>query len=402
MSIIGLPWRWNRLEAAGSLGDLGTLLPLAIGIVFVNGLDPGAVFLPVGLFYIGSGLFFGTTVPVQPMKVIGAYAIATGMSAGEVYAAGLLMGGALLLFGASGAAGFIGRCTPKAVIRGVQLTTGLLLMTQGLRFILGESSFQALQGAAEPFLALQEIAGVPVGLPLGILGVLVTLLLVDNRRFPAGLAVVSGGVLAALLLGPDVAFHALDPGFHLPRILPAGWPSPEEFRNAFFLAVVPQLPLTLLNADIAFVDLSSSYFGRQAGRITYRTAALSMSAANLCSALLGGMPMCHGAGGLAAHYRFGARTAASNLMIGGFFLVLTLFLGGSILELLKLLPMAVLGVLLLFAGGQLGMRAIDLEGREEFFVALLIVAVTLAANLAVGFVAGFALSCALRLERFHV
>jgi SulP family sulfate permease len=69
------------MEFAGSLGDLGTLLPLALGLILINGLSPHGVFLAVGLYFIFSGIYFGVTVPVQPMKIIGAYAIATTMTA---------------------------------------------------------------------------------------------------------------------------------------------------------------------------------------------------------------------------------------------------------------------------------------------------------------------------------
>ena len=82
---------FNRVEFAGALGDLGTLLPLAIGLILINGLSPAGLFLSVGLFYILSGIYYGVTVPVQPMKVIGAYAITTGMNVSQITASGLLI-----------------------------------------------------------------------------------------------------------------------------------------------------------------------------------------------------------------------------------------------------------------------------------------------------------------------
>ena len=102
-----LPYAFNRLEFAGSLGDLGTLLPLAIGMIMVNGLDPSGLFLSVGLFYIFTGIYFGITTPVQPMKVIGAYAIATAMTPHQIMASGILMGACLLFIGATGAELFL-------------------------------------------------------------------------------------------------------------------------------------------------------------------------------------------------------------------------------------------------------------------------------------------------------
>ena len=130
--------RFNRMEFAGSLGDLGVLLPLAIGMILINGLDPLGLFLAVGLFYIFSGLYFGVTAPVEPMKVIGAYAIATGISGTQIQASGLLIGLLLVIIGGTGAITLIGRLIPKPVIRGVQLSTGILLVSQGVKLMLGK------------------------------------------------------------------------------------------------------------------------------------------------------------------------------------------------------------------------------------------------------------------------
>ena len=114
------------------------------------------------------------------------------------------------------------------------------------------------------------------------------------------------------------------------------------------------------------------------------------------------MPLCHGAGGLAAHYRFGARTAGSNLIIGLIFVVLALFLGTGILAIVYLIPLSILGVLLLYAGSQLGMTMIDLMSRKDLFVALVMLGITLATNLAVAFLVGIALAYALKSERLSV
>ena len=223
-------FRFNRMELAGSLGDLGVLLPIAIAMVLFNGLDPLGLFLSIGVFYILSGVYFGITVPVQPMKVIGAYAIATAMSADQILASSLLMGAFLLLIGITGAIDLIRRITPKAVIRGVQLSTGALLIAGGVKFMIGTSSFQVLQKAAEPHLAVQSIGPIPVGLLIGILGGIVTLLLLDSRRFPAGLVVVAGGFAVGLALGARMPPEGL--GLHLPRWLPFGFPSEADFTGA--------------------------------------------------------------------------------------------------------------------------------------------------------------------------
>ncbi len=79
-------FRFNRMEFAGSLGDLGTILPLAVGMIMINGMHPTGVFLGFGLFYILSGMYFRVTCPAEPMKVISSYALATGISVGQIQA----------------------------------------------------------------------------------------------------------------------------------------------------------------------------------------------------------------------------------------------------------------------------------------------------------------------------
>ena len=120
------------------------------------------------------------------------------------------------------------------------------------------------------------------------------------------------------------------------------------------------------------------------------------------SFLLGGMPLCHGAGGLAAHYRFGARSAGSNLMIGALFILLALLLGSGALAVLTLLPMAILGVLLVFAGGQLALTLLDLRDRKDMFVVFIMLGITLASNLAYGFLVGICIAYALKSDRLRV
>ena len=397
-----LPLTFNRMEFAGSLGDLGTVLPLAIGMILVNGLDPSGLFLSVGLLYIFTGLYFGITTPVEPMKVIGAYAIATAMSPQQIMASGILMGTCLLVIGATGAIALIGKYTPKAVIRGVQLSTGTLLMAEGIKFMIGKTKLQVLHQIAEPYLAVQQIGPIPVGLVIGIIGAVLTLLLLENKRMPAGLMIVATGILIGLLMGTRQGLGDIRPGLYLPRILPLGFPEGPDFTFALLALVLPQMPMTIGNAVIAEMDLSISYFGTAAQRVTGRALCVSMALGNFLSALLGGMPLCHGAGGLAAHYRFGARSAGSNLIIGAIFILLTLLLGNHILALFNLIPMAILGVLLLFSGSQLALTVLDIKERKEMFVVVTILGITLASNLAAGFIVGIAIAYLLRSQKFTV
>lgn len=395
-------FKFNRMELAGSLGDIGTLLPIAIAMVLVNGLNPLGMFLSIGVLYIISGIYFGVTVPVQPMKVIGAYAIATSLSASQILSSSLLMGGLLLIIGLTGAIETIRKYTPKSVIRGIQLSTGALLISGGVKFIIGTSKFQILQNAAEPHLSIQSIGPLPIGVIIGVICGLITLVFLENRRFPASLIVVLGGVLLGILLGARADIGRDGIGFNIPDFMPFPFPQKADFTFALFALVLPQLPMSLGNAVLAYTDLSKEYFGEKSSRVTNRNVCLSMALANFFSFCMGGMPLCHGAGGLAAHYRFGARTAGSNLIIGVIFTLFALMLGRDIIAVFNLLPMSILGILLIFAGAQLALTIMDLENRKDYFVAMLILGITLAFNLAAAFIAGVFIAHMLKWKRLTV
>lgn len=398
----GSAFQFNRMELAGSLGDLGTILPLAIGMILINGLHPLGLFFAVGLFYIFSGLYFRVTSPVEPMKVIGAYAIATGISAGQIQASCLWVFLFLLIIGGTGIITLIGRYIPRPVIRGVQLSTGVLLVSQGVKLTLGTSTIQALRQAAEPYLSIQHLGPVPIGLVIGVsLGIL-TLLLLDNRQVPAAIVVVGAGVVVGFLMGTGEGLDRIRLGFNLPHWLPFGIPKTGEFIFALLVLVLPQIPMTLGNAVMANADLSVQYFPQDGGRVTYRALCISMALANLMSFFWGGMPMCQGAGGLASRYRFGARSAGSNLISGAIFVLLALFLGEHIMGAIYLLPMSALGILLVFAGLQLSLTLLDMHSRKEMAVPIVVLGITLASNLAAGFLIGIAVAYALKSDRLSI
>ncbi|MCB2180649.1 MAG: putative sulfate/molybdate transporter [Desulfobulbaceae bacterium] len=399
---MGSRYKFDRLELAGAFGDLGTLLPLSIGLIMINGLSPSGLFFSIGLFYILSGMYYGITVPVQPMKVIGSYAIAMALSASQIAASGLLVALFLLIIGGTGTITLLGEYIPKSVVRGVQMATGTLLMTQGVKFVMGTSKYQLLQGTAEPYLSIQSVGPIPIGIIIGSVGGVITLLLLDNKKFPAGLLVVLCGLLFGLIWGTHDGFNSLSFGIYLPQILPFGFPTSADFSFALMVLVLPQLPMTIGNAVIANADLSKQYFDEDSKKVTYKAMCFSMSFANFLSFLMGGMPLCHGAGGLAAHYRFGARTAGSNLMIGLIFIVSAIFLGIHSLAIVNLIPFAVLGVLLIFAGSQLALTILDMKKRKELFVIFIMLGITLASNLAIGFGVGIVIAYTLKSEKLTV
>jgi SulP family sulfate permease len=237
---------------------------------------------------------------------------------------------------------------------------------------------------------------------IGIIGGVLTLLLLENKKLPAAMIIVFGGLILGLVFGTHEGLDELKIGINLPGFLPYGWPTTADFTFALLALVLPQIPMTLGNAVMAYADLSGEYFGEQSKKVTYKAACISMALANFLSSAIGGMPLCHGAGGLAAHFRFGARTVGSNLMIGMIFIALAILLGRHCLAIIYLLPLSVLGVLLLFAGSQLALTVSDLKDRKELFVCLLILGITLATNLAAGFITGIAIASLLKWQKLNV
>jgi SulP family sulfate permease len=385
-------FRFDRMELSGSLGDLGTLLPFTVGMIVLNQMHATNVLVAVGVFYILAGLYFRVPAAVQPMKVIAAYAIAAGMTPQQIVSSGLWMGVLLLLLGVTGLIGVIRRYTPKSAVRGIQLAVGVVLLIQGLK----------LMAAPDPSLAVQKIGPMSTGLLLGAVGLVLTLLLLENRRLPAALVLIVLGLAVGVLLGKPLDREAFAWGFHLPVLVPYGWPGWEDLVWVVPVVVLPQLPTTIGNAIISNTDLTREYFPEKAGRVTNRSVSMSQGLANLASFFLGGIPMCHGAGGLAAHYRFGARTAGSNLYIGGIFFAMALLFGEDIVSVLRLLPLSILGVLLTFAGLQLALMIQDLQDRKDLFVALSMLGLGLAFNLAVAFLVGIVAAYVVKSTRIKV
>ncbi len=383
---------FSRVEFAGSLGDLGTMLPLLIALIVINGMNAVNVLVIIGLFYIISGLYFKVTVPVQPMKIISAYAIAMGLTPLQIASASLWMGILTLILGITGLIHLIGERVSKSVVRGVQLAGGVLLMTKGLQFIVQpDTNF-----------TITSIFSINLSIIIGIIAVILTLLFVENKKIPAAVIVVFGGMIIGYFFGKPISFSEIPLGFYLPTFLPYGMPTLNDLIMVIPLVVLPQIPMTIGNAVIAQVDTSKELFGERARRMNYRSISNSQGIADILAFFWGGIPMCHGAGGAAAHYFFGARTGGANLMIGTIFLILGLFFGKGATALFNLLPMAVLGVLLFFAGSQLALMIKDLKDKKDFFISITILGLTLVLNLAVAFICGIILSYALKSDKIKV
>ncbi|HEY6004625.1 MAG TPA: putative sulfate/molybdate transporter, partial [Anaeromyxobacter sp.] len=363
---------YDLRELAGAFGDLGTLVPFVVGYVAVAKLDPAGILLTLGLAQVAAGLHYRTPIPVQPMKAIAGAAIASGGAAGPgaICGAGLFTGLFWLVAGATGTVSLATRLATKPIVRGI--VVGL-----GLRFI-GEGA---------------ELMWVTPW--LGGLGLALTFALLGRRGLPPMFALLLLGAAAAWVLDPGQARQvlAIRPAFRLPEVALGRFGWSELLEGALVLAI-PQLPLTMGNAIIAVRAENNRLFPESP--VTDRALALSHGLVNLVSAPLGGIPLCHGAGGMAGHVRFGARTGGALVMLGAILMGLGLFFSGSVALLFRVFPGAVLGVILFFAGAELALAGRDI-GREKEDVYLMVVVAGLAAwNMGAAFLAGVILSLVLR------
>jgi len=381
-SKVGPAPRFALVELGGALGDLGTLLPLVVALITVNHMAASGVFLTVGIAYVAAGFYFRLPIPVQPLKAVGAIAIASNLPGSVVSAAGPVLGLILLGLAASGLGDFAGRLFARPVVRGIQLGLGLLLAQTGL---LLAARPQLVPAGAESVVRLGEL-GLPLGIPVaGAVG-LVLWSRRHSQRLPAVLTVLGLGVAVSLAAGSLEGLASLRLGLVLPAI---GLPSARDVGLAAALLVVPQLPLTLGNAVVSTQRTATDYFGHAAGRVTYRSLLTSMGVLNLMAGFIGGLPICHGSGGLTAHYRFGARTGGASLMIGSGLVALALFVDGNVVPLLALIPYPVLGALLVITGLQHGLLARDVRGWKEVVIVGVVATTGFATgNLALGFALG--------------
>mgnify|MGYP006283175707 CR=1 FL=1 len=353
------PFEFNLRELAGSMGDFGTLLPLVIGYITVCGMNPAGLLVMLGVANVATGLIYRLPMPLQPMKVLAVMAIAGAWAPRKIYAAGITMGVVWLLMGATGAMTHVARWTPKTVVWGIQLSLGLMLGLKGLEMMSGWWI-------------------------LGIASVLIVLLLRENRYAPAAIVLVGVGVLIMGLRGELSGLRGLS--LTLPPLTPI---EPDLLWPAFRDGGLAQIPLTATNAVIATSALISQYWPHR--NVTERQLSINMGVMNLVVPFFGGMPMCHGAGGLAGQYYFGARTGGTNIIEGTIEVALGLFLAGSIATLFAAFPMAIVGGMMLMVGIELFKFARDLRLDLRLVPVGATIVGSVALNMAVGFAAGMIL-----------
>ena len=294
-------------ELTGALGDSVTVLPVVVAVAALTDLSLPQLLLGFAVFQIVWGTYYGLPISVEPMKALAALVIAGGLTAGELGVAGLATGAVLLVVGTTGTLSRIDTYLGRPVIRGVQVAVGLVLLETGIQL--------SLDG---PVYAVVALAVVGVSVAAG-------------RRRLSALAVLGVGVAVALTTAgvPELQFPAIG----------VGLPSTASVSGASVGATAAQLAMTVGNAAVATSLLLSDYYGAS---VSPDDLASSMGVMNLLAVPFGALPMCHGSGGVAGKYAFGARTAGSNLILGVLFGVVALVGVGVVAA----FPLSMLGVVL--------------------------------------------------------
>ncbi|TXT65463.1 MAG: conserved membrane protein of unknown function [Promethearchaeota archaeon] len=352
--------KFSLNELSGAFGDWGTLVPFLIGYVSLVKLNPAGIFLCLGLTNIVLGIRYNLPLPVQPQKTIGTIALSQKWTPNKVISTGFSTGIVWFILGATKILDKITKKVPKLSVRGIQL---------GLSFILGWSAL---------LLFINDYI-------IGTIALIIIILFIRWEKVPTAIFLVILGVCIMIFSGiltiDVLAFNIPHIPFHLPTI--------ENIIIGFLVAGIGQLILTLTNVMIATIALIKELFPEVKSDINSNNLASNMGVINLVSPFFGGMPLCHGSGGLAAQYAFGARTGGSMIFEGTIELVLGLFFSDLLFTIFIYFPEGILGAMLIFTSFTLGKVA--LKKIEDWKTIPLIIISALGCfflNITIGFIIG--------------
>ena len=361
--------RVDRNELAGSFGDIGTDLPLIVAMITAAGLQGSTVFILFGLLQIATGLIYGVPMPMQPLKAMAVLVISQQIAGEVLLGAGLAIAAIMLVLTLSGALTWLAAAIPRCAVRGVQFGLGLSLASLALKDYVPALGGQGYALAAVCFV--------------------IVIVLWGNRRIPAALVVIAVGLVYAAVLTLDWSQVRLATSLSLPTVHVPRW---EAIWTGLVVLALPQIPLSLSNSVIATEQTLRDLFPDRA--IGVRKIGVTYAVANLFASLLGGIPVCHGCGGLAGHYAFGGRTGGSVVLYGTMYLALGLLLGDTVDTMAAAYPRPVLGVILLFEAVMLLLLARDMAGDRQSFTIVLLVGV-IACSVPQGFLVGLVIGTAL-------
>jgi hypothetical protein len=337
----------NRNEFSGAFGDIGTDLPLIIGMLIATNLEMSNTLIVFGILQILTAVIYGIPMPVQPLKAVALIVITQKLSAAVIWGGGIAIGVIMLILTLTGLLTWLNKIIPKTVIRGIQLGLGIQLSLLAVKdYIPSDQSIGYI------FAAIAFIIGI---------------VLIGNRRYPPAIFILLTGFIY-------VAFFKSIPVSDIRISLPHAYFPHITYQNiisGLVILAIPQIPLSLGNSIFATSQIAKDFFPEK--KISITRIGLTYSFMNIIGPLFGGIPVCHGSGGIAGHYTFGGRTGGSTLIYGSFYLALGLLFSNNSPELLQIFPKPMLGVILLFEGIALILLVKDIiTDRKMFFIAILV------------------------------
>ncbi|KOR38548.1 transporter [Planktothricoides sp. SR001] len=340
--------KFNRHEIAGSFGDIGTDLPLIVGMIQAVNLNSASVFIIFGISQMFAGFFYGLPMPMQPLKAMAVLVITQKVPGEILFGAGLAIGIFMLILTLSGGLNLLARLIPLCVVRGLQFGLGLSLASLALKTYIPS-------------------AGIP-GYIIAALGFLILITTPKYSRIPAGIAVILLGLLYAGLFSLNFQEIGSNIGLAIPEFYQPKW---SDILTGFVILALPQIPLSISNSLIATEQTVKDLFPEQ--RVSIRRIGLTYAIANVIAPFFGGIPVCHGCGGLAGHYALGARTGGSVILYGSMYLIIGLFFSPVFGEVVQVFPQPILGVILLFESLTLLLLIADQAAEKNKFIIALIV-----------------------------
>lgn len=365
--------KFGLSEWSGSIGDLGTLLPLAFALVAYNGFSISRIFLLFGIMYVVSGFIYKVPVSVQPLKAMSVIAISLGLSVDMLAGTAFFYGLLLVLLSLTGAVKGLQKIFSPVLVKGIQLGVGLILTEKAIQLIIDKGLF---------------LNSAPDELASNILLLMAMILVISffqlKKKIPIVLILVFSSIVVFKMAGFAEFESTAAP------LLEFSLPSISILVDAFILLIIPQLPLTLGNAMFAASDACHGFWGNQAKRVSPTRLGISIGFGNMLIGLSGGFPMCHGAGGIAAHKQFGGKTGGTTIIIGAVLILFALF--SPLSSLLFLIPVPLLSAMLLFDGWRMISLVKKLVFRFEIMVALTVGVISYSTrNLSIALLAGLIL-----------
>ena len=337
----------NRNEFSGAFGDIGTDLPLIVGMLLATNLEMSNTLIVFGILQILTSVIYGIPMPVQPLKAVALIVITQKLSAAVIWGGGIAIGVIMLVLTLTGLLSWLNKIIPKTVIRGIQLGLGIQLCLLSMRDYIP--------------------ADKTIGYIFASIAFIIGIVLIGNRKYPPAVFIILLGFVY-------VAFFKNLPVSEIRIAFPHAYFPQITYQNVIagmIILAIPQIPLSLGNSIFATNQIVTDLFPEK--KINVTKIGLTYSLMNIIGPLFGGIPVCHGSGGIAGHYTFGGRTGGSTLIYGSFYLILGLIFSNNSPELLQIFPKPLLGVILLFEGIALILLVKDIiTDRKMFFIAVLV------------------------------